>query len=103
MRFGVKHCSRRGGGGGYKESDEYWSKCLSKRYGDPSLACRTGYNRIAKARQAGVMSGCNYWEWMYFCSKKRTKAFWADKLKAVKFTGICCILRPTSSAHNPNL
>lgn len=90
-------------GGSYHEPDEYWSKCLSKRHGDPSEACRTGYNRIAKARQVGVMSGCNYWEWMYFCSKKHTKAFWAGKLKTVKLTGIYCILRPTSGAHNPNL
>ena len=62
------------GGGG--EPDEYWSKCLSKRYGDPSRACRSGYKRLAKARKAGVVSGCNYWEWKYFCSKTHTKAYW---------------------------
>ena len=90
-------------GGSYSERDDYWTRCYSKRYGNPSHACRRGYNRIAKATQVGAMSGCNYWEWTYYCSKKRTKAFWAGKLKAVKFTGICCILRATSSAHNPPL
>ena len=63
-------------GGGYEEPDEYWSRCLSKRYGNPNHACGTGYKRLAKANKAGVVSGCNYWEWSYFCSKTHTKAYW---------------------------
>ncbi|KAM7438044.1 hypothetical protein ABFA07_012447 [Porites harrisoni] len=63
-------------GGGYEEPDEYWSRCLSKRYGNPNHACGTGYKRLAKATQAGAVSGCNYWEWSYFCSKTHTKAYW---------------------------
>ena len=90
-------------GGGYKEPDEYWSRCFSKRYGNPNQACRRGYNRLAKATQAGVMMPCNYWEWMYFCSKTHTKAYWQGTLKAVLFNGLCCILRATRGAHNPNL
>ena len=75
------------GGGG--EPDEYWSKCLSKRYGDPSRACRSGYKRLAKARKAGVVSGCNYWEWTYFCSKTHTKAYWQGTFYSLVYVVYC--------------